>query len=162
MVECVKKHIITIVAASIIVVAVVVTVVVVVVTKKGGGGGDDGDKEKISLTILKKNSEIKRQKVKLNAEFELVKMGNNMTGLIINDPYASKFYVLFMMNYGGYIDTVSGISHFGEHMILQSSEKYNCLNPFVKQFTPLMESSFNAMTSGTFQGYYISVYLNLT
>ena len=84
MVECMKKHVITIVAASIIVAAIVVTVVVVVVTKKGGGGGDDGDKEKISLTILKKNSEIKRQKVKLNAEFELVKMGNNMTGLIIN------------------------------------------------------------------------------
>ena len=161
MVECVKKHIITIVAASIIVVAVVVTVVVVVVTKKGGGGGDDGDKEKI-LMILKKNSEIKRPKVKLNAEFELVKMDNNMTGLIINDPYASKFYILSMMNYGGFIDTVSGISHLGEHMTLQSSKKYNCLNPLFKQFGSLKESSFNAMTSGTFQGYYISVYLNLT
>ena len=101
MVECLKKHIITIVAASFIVVAVVVTVVVVVVTnnnkrrgegeKTDGGGGDDDDKEKITMTVLKNNSEIKRPKVKLNAEFELVKMGNNMTGLIINDPYASKF-----------------------------------------------------------------------
>ena len=107
MAECLKKHIITIVAISLIVVGIVVTVVVVVVINKkkkededSKTDGDDGDKEETILTIIKNNSQLKRPNVKLNAEFEYVKMGNNMTGLIICDPFASSFHIQFMMNYG--------------------------------------------------------------
>jgi secreted Zn-dependent insulinase-like peptidase len=184
MVKCVKKHAITIIAISLVVVAVVVTVVVVVVTRKnnkknegskidGGGsktdegesktdeGGSDDDKKEIILTVLKNDSQLKKPNVKLNAEFEYVKMGNNMTGLIISDPYASTFHIQFSMKYGGYIDTVSGISHFGEHMVLQNCEKYNYLYPILNGFSNLKNSQVNAVTSGTYQMYYITLPFNL-
>ena len=170
MVECAKKHAITIIAISLIVVAVVVTVVVVVVvnnkkkqdedSKTDGGGGDD-DKEEIILTVLKNDSQLKKPNVKLNAEFEYVKMGNNMTGLIISDPYASTFHIQFSMKYGGYIGTVSGISHFGEHMVLQNCEKYNYLYPILNMFSNFKNSQVNAATAGTFQMYYITLPFNL-
>ena len=46
-------------------------------------------------------------------------MGNKMTGLIISDPFASKFHIQFTMKYGDYIDTIPGISNLGKHMILK-------------------------------------------
>ena len=151
MAECLKKHIITIVAISLIVVGIVVTVVVVV----------DGDKEETILTIIKNNSQLKRPNVKLNAEFEYVKMGNNMTGLIICDPFASSFHIQFMMNYGAYIDTISGISHLGEHMVFQSSKNYNSLYPIHNFVYSLKKSHLNAKTMGTSQMYYITLPFNL-
>ena len=168
MVECLKKHIITIVAISLIVVGIVVTVVLVVVInnkKKEDEGSktdeDDGDKEEIILTILKNNSQLIRPNVKLNAEFEYVKMGNNMTGLIICDSFASSFHIQFMMNYGAYIDTISGISHLFEHMVFQSSKNYNSLYPIHNFVYSLKKSHLNAKTMGTSQMYYITLPFNL-
>ena len=168
--QCFKKHIITIVAASLLVIAVVVTVVVVVVTKnskkkeeddKGKGGGDpqpEPQPEPVPgiLTVIKNNSELEKPNIKLNAEMELVKMGNNMTGLIISDPFSSKFHIQFTMKYGDYIDTIPGISNLGKHMILQSSEKYNYLYPFYNSFSPIKDSIVDSETGGTYQSYYIS------
>ena len=154
MVQCVKKHIITIVAASLVLIAVVVTVVVVVTRNKGNGG------PKI-LTVIKNNEELKRPNINLNAEMELVKMDNNMKGLIISDPYASKFHIQLTMNYGSFIDTISGISHFGEHMVLQSCEKYNTLYPFFNAFDSIKNSEFNAETGGIYQTYFIALPFNL-
>ena len=101
-----KKHIISIVAASLIVIGVVVTIVVVVT--RNSKKKDDKEEPEI-LTVLKRNEELVRPNVRLNAEMELVKMGNNMTGIIISDPYASLFYLQFKINYGCYIDTIPGI-----------------------------------------------------
>ena len=160
-----KKHIITIVAVSLILVAVIVTVVVVLTTqgdddekKDSGGGKDDGGKE--TLNILIKDDEFQKPNVKLNAEFELVKMGNGMTGMIISDPYASQFHIQFTMKYGSYIDTIPGISHFGEHMTLQSSEKYNYLYPVLTEFADIRGSSVDAATGGTLQTYFIILPFN--
>ena len=86
------------------------------------------------LEVLLKDSEFKKPNNKINAEFELVKMGNGLTGMIISDPYADKSHIQFTMKYGYYIDTVQGISHFGEHMVLQGSEKYDSLYPFFNKF----------------------------
>ena len=162
MVQCVKKHIITIVAASLVLIAVVVTVAVVVTRNKrddkGKGGGESEPK---ILTVIKNNEELERPKVKLDAEMELVKMDNGMTGLIISDPYASKFHIQFTMNYGGYIDTISGISHLGQLMVLQSSNKYNTLYPLSNAFGGIKNSELNAETLGTSQSYYIDLPFNL-
>ena len=160
MVECVKKHLITIIAVSLIVVAAVVTTVVVLVIKNKDD--DKGDKAptptpETHLEVLLKDSEFKKPNNKINAEFELVKMGNGLTGMIISDPYADKSHIQFTMKYGYYIDTVQGISHFGEHMVLQGSEKYDSLYPFFNKFFGIKNSDLNAMTSGTFQLYYVTL-----
>ena len=169
MVECMKKHIITIVAVSLILVAVIVTVVVLTTQsdddKKGnneGGGGEGrrGDGGGEILVVLKKDNQFKKPNVKLNAEFELVKMENGMTGMLISDPYASKFHIQFTMKYGSYIDTVSGISHFGEHMVLQSCEKYNYLYPLFNRLFGIKDASLDAMTSGNIQTYFIYLPFN--
>ena len=119
MARCLKKRVITIIGVSLIIIGIAVAVVVVVTF-------DSKDsKEEPEITVIKNNVELKRPNVKLNAEMELVKMGNNMTGLIISDPYASIFYIQFTLKYGSFIDTIPGISHLGEHMSFQSCEKYN-------------------------------------
>ena len=100
-----KKHIITIIAVSLIVIAAIVTTIVLVLKNK-----DDDNKEE-DLAILLKDSELKKPNNKINAEFELVKMGNGLAGMLISDPYADKSHIQFNMKYGSYIDTDGGISH---------------------------------------------------
>ena len=160
MVECMKKHIITIVAVSLVVIAAVVTTVVLVLKNK-----DDDNKEKNStssdLTILLNDSQMKKPNIKLNAEFELVKMGNGMTGVIINDPYADKSLIQFSMKYGSYIDTIPGISHFGEHMVLQSSERFRGLYPLFNKYMGIKNAAIDAGTSGTDQVYFVTLPFNL-
>ena len=172
MVECVKKHFITIVALIIIIVAIIVTVVVVKNLsdddkkegREGGGGGGGerrGDGNVETLTIIKNNNQFQKPNVKLNAEFELVKMGNGMTGMLISDPYASQFHIQFTMKYGAFIDTISGISHFGEHMVLQSSKKYNSLYPVFNKFFGIKGAALDATTGGTMQSYFIYLPFNI-
>ena len=95
--------------------------------------------------------------VKLNAELELVKMKNGMTGLLINDYTSTKSQIEISFNYGANIDTVPGISHFGEHMILQGSENYPPIYPIFNYFLGISSSGLNALTEGNFQSYYIKV-----
>ena len=75
---------------------------------------DDDNKEEdiMDIAILLKDSELKKPNNKINAEFELVKMGNGLAGMLISDPYADKSHIQFNMKYGSYIDTDGGISHF--------------------------------------------------
>ena len=158
MAKLMKKHIITIIAASLIVIGVVVTIVVVVT--RNSKKNDDKEEPEI-LTVIKSNAELVRPNVRLNAEMELVKMGNNMTGIIISDPYASLFYLNFKINYGCFIDTIPGITHLGEHMSFQSNEKYNYLYPLFNSFFEIKDSWFAGGTAGTFQGYEIGLPFNL-
>jgi hypothetical protein len=65
-----------------IVIAAIVTTIVLVLKNK-----DDDNKEE-DLAILLKDSELKKPNNKINAEFELVKMGNGLKGMLISDPYA--------------------------------------------------------------------------
>ena len=74
---------------------------------------DDDNKEEdiVDIAILLKDSELKKPNNEINAEFELVKMGNGLAGMLISDPYADKSHIQFTMKYGSYIDTDGGISH---------------------------------------------------
>ena len=73
---------------------------------------DDNKEEDIGdIAILLKDSELKKPNNEINAEFELVKMGNGLAGMLISDPYADKSHIQFTMKYGSYIDTDGGISH---------------------------------------------------
>ena len=155
MAQCLKKRVITIIGVSLIIIGIAVAVVVVVTF-------DSKDsKEEPEITVIKNNVELKRPNVKLNAEMELVKMGNNMTGLIISDPYASIFYIQFTLKYGSFIDTIPGISHLGEHMSFQSCEKYNYLYPIFNSFYEIKNVLFGGGISGTFQNYQIGLPFNL-
>ena len=78
-----------------------------------------------TLIIIKKNNEIQRPNNKLTVGLELVKMKNEMNDLLISDPFASKLHIQISKQNGSFVDTVPGISHFGEHMIFQGSEKYH-------------------------------------
>ena len=134
-----------------------VSIIVVFTTK-------DNKKKKIifrywedNLTVIKPNNEIEKSNVKLNAELELVKMKNGMIGLLINDFTATKSFIEISMKNGSFIDTDLGISHFGEHMLLQGSEKFPPPFPIYHYFLGILSSDLNAFTAGNFQAYYIKV-----
>ena len=52
-----------------------------------------------SFSILKSDKDFIKPIIKLNAEFELIKMQNGLTGLLINAPYTTKsyFHILLKM-----------------------------------------------------------------
>ena len=114
-------------------------------------------RENNNLTVIKSNKEIAKPNVKLNAELEFVKMKNGMIGLLISDYTATNSLIEIIMNNGSLIDTDSGISHFGEHMILQGSEKYPPPYPLFNYLMGIEFSELNAMTSGILQVYYVKV-----
>ena len=154
-----KEHIILAIAVCLIWTAVVVTMIFI--SKESDANTNNNNKKKKEiLTILTKDNEIERPNKKLNAKFELVQMENGMTGILISDSYASQFHIQFTMKYGEYIDTVPGISHFGEHMVLQSCEKYNYLYPIFNILFGIKDIDLNAMTSGSIQSYYIYLPFN--
>lgn len=45
-----------------------------------------------TFSVVKSNEDFNKPKIKLNVEFELIKMKNGMIGLLIYDPY-SKFLI---------------------------------------------------------------------
>ena len=92
---------------------------------------------------------------KLNAKFKMLKLGNGMKTLLISDPYAKYAHIQISMNYGSNYDTLPGFCHFGEHMILQGSEKYKSLYVPLGAFSGIKGSDINAMTDTMFQSYYI-------
>ena len=112
------------------------------------------------LIVLKNDTELSKPNIKMNAEFELVQMANNMTGLLISDPYATYYFLQITINYGYIIDTVSGISHFGEHMYFQGSEKYPPIDPLHSHFFGVKDFNSNAETASDFQYYYVSLPFN--
>ena len=52
------------------------------------------------------------------------------------------------------------LSHFGEHMMFQSSEKYNYLYPFTNNFYSIKGNDLNGETSDSYQLYYIDMPFN--
>ena len=163
MVECLKKHIIAIIAVSLVIIATVVTVVVLVWKNKEKKDNKEQGNTPVPqnvLTVLLRDSEMKRPNIRLNSEFELVKLENGITGMLISDPFANKSHIQLSMKFGYFIDTVQGISHFGEHMVLQGSEKYGPIYPLFRKFEGVLNEELNAMTSGFFQVYYITVPFN--
>ena len=111
------------------------------------------------MTLLQKDNEFEKPNIKLNGEFELVKMRNGMTGILISDSYALRSYVEIILKYGAYIDTVGGLSHFGEHMILQGSEKYGPIFPVFNYLDGIYSAEINAMTGGNSQMYYVACHI---
>ena len=97
--------------------------------------------------------------IKLNAEFELIKIKNGMIGLLINDPYANIFHAQFEVGNGQLMDTVPGLAHLDEHMIFGGSERYsNC--SFIRNFGGNKGFIFNGYTNQINQIYFSSVPYN--
>ena len=122
-------------------------------TKKGRSDTD-------TLTIIQKDIEFQKPNIRLDAEFELVKIKNGMTGILISAPFPSKFEIQLSMLYGTFIDTVTGLSHIGEHMSFHGSEKYKGPYAVFNIFQGIKGAILNAGASGLFQTYYVSLPFN--
>ena len=159
--SCFKKHWITILVTSLIIIAVTLTVVLVVVLRKDKSKEDSKEDQEPILglfQILLNDSDFIKPKIKLNAEFQLVKTKTDMVGLLINDPFAEFSNVYLYMPNGSYTETVPGLAHFGEHMVLGGSEKYQNIVPIYNPIIGgVIGSDFNAATGGTCQFYYMQV-----
>ena len=113
-----------------------------------------------SFTILKSDKDFIKPMIKLNAEFELIKMQNGLTGLLINDPYTTKSYFHFQVENGCVTDSISSLSHLAEHMILKGSEIYKDYYPLLKEIGGMYQYSSGAITGQTNQEFYFSIPYN--
>ena len=121
----------------------------------------DEDNEDIkTFTIIKSDNDFIKPKIKLNAEFELIKMKNGMTGLLINDPYTTISHVHFEVEFGCFIDTLSSLSHLAEHMIFQGSANYKICYPILRAIGGLQLYSGGAITGQTNQEYFYTIPYN--
>ena len=120
---------------------------------------DEKNEKELFLTTLKYDKEFIKPNIKLSLEFELVKLKNNMTGLIINDAYSSSMFVQFEMQNGWLTDTIGGLAHLAEHMIFSGSEKYKYYS-FERIMGGVNGYYSNAYTGDTDQAYYISIMNN--
>ena len=149
-----KTHLITtIMLASIAVVTTVVLVIAIKFSTKGKRFNSPRSRN-IEPKVIEDDQFIKPN-AKLNAKFKMLKLGNGMKTLLISDPYAKYAHIQISMNYGSNYDTLPGFCHFGEHMILQGSEKYKSLYVPLGAFSGIKGSDINAMTDTMFQSYYI-------
>ena len=98
--------------------------------------------------------------IKLNAEFELIKMKNGMIGLLINDFYSTISHVHFEVQNGCFTDSMPSISHLAEHMIFQGSENYKKSFPILKTIGGLKIYSGGAITGQTDQEYFYTIPYN--
>ena len=118
----------------------------------------DGKIKYNSFETLFTDDEFIKPKINLNAKFELIKVKNGITCLLINDPYSSYSHININIPNGSFTETIPGITHLGEHMIFGGSEKYPFLYP---QYDPLISGVVgvleNAHTRGMKQVYYITV-----
>ena len=108
-----------------------------------------------SFQILKIDTDFNKPMIKLNAEFELIKMKNGMIGLLINDFYSTISHVHFEVQNGCFTDSMPSISHLAEHMIFQGSENYKKSFPILKTIGGLKIYSGGAITGQTDQEYLI-------
>ena len=154
--NCCSKHLCTIIVVCSLLVLIVVGIVLAVVLTK-----DSSDDEENSYEVIKKDSDFIKPKIRLNAEFKLIKTKNGMTGILINDPFAEYSQVSLNIPNGSYTETVPGLAHFGEHMVSGGSEKYPNIYPV---YNPILgginRAVDNAFTAGTLQVYYMTVPYN--
>ena len=164
MVECFHKYIITFIYFLCLIVIAGVSIIIIFTTKDEKKNRTKRtsftQKEINNLTVIKKDDDLVKPYCKLNAEFELVEIGNGMNGLLISDPSSLTSHIQIHMKYGAFIDTTPGISHFGEHMIFQGSENYEPIYPIVDELSGMKGSIINAYTGGYYQAYFITLNYN--
>lgn len=144
-----KKYIII---CSVFLIIVIIGIIILII--KNLGNKKDENKKDNDFIVLKYDKDISRPNISFNAEFELVKVKNGMTGLLINDKYSLFSYLQIHVPNGSYIDTIGGLAHFDEHMIFGGSEKYEYYSMF-KKILGINGLNSDAITDGTFQNYYI-------
>ena len=117
----------------------------------------EDNKDTKSFIILKSDKEFIKPMIKLNAEFELLKMQNGITVLLISDQYSEKFYAHFQVESGYLLDSTLSLSHLAEHMILKGSEKYKYYYPLLKEMGGMFQCRCEAITGQTNQEFYFSI-----
>ena len=125
----------------------IVTLIIIILFKK------DDDEDENTFKVLKYDKDFIKPNVKLDLEFELVKVQNGMEGLIIRDPYTNILQAQFQVNYGQLIDTVGGLAHLDEHMIFGGSEKYKYYS--MSKIGGTLGFIANAITGYIYQIYYL-------
>ena len=110
-----------------------------------------------NFTILKYDKDFIKPKIKLNAEFELIKMKNGMKGLLIHDPYTTYYHVHFNSNNGSSIDSYPGLSHLYEHMALSCTKNYNESYHILRHFGGISGYSGGATSGYTYQEYFYTL-----
>ena len=113
------------------------------------------DSDSPDITVLRKDEDFIKPGIKLNLEFELVKLKNGMIGLIVKDPYAKFVHAQFQVENGFLTDTIAGLAHLDEHMIFDGSEKYKYYS-YERPLSGTFGFSTNAFTSDLYQAYYVS------
>ena len=161
--NCCSKHWKTFLVLFLIIVVVAVTIVLVIVLRKDDKKDDKEEEKKIPLPfeILKNDVDFIKPPIKLSAEFKLVSTENGMTGLLINDPYATYSQINLNIPNGSYTETVPGLAHFGEHMVSAGCEKFPNLVPVYNPVIGGLKGGVdNAYTGGIRQVYFLTVPFN--
>lgn len=93
-----------------------------------------------------------------NRSYRYIKLSNNLSALLINDPDADKSAAALDVNVGSFADPKSlpGLAHFCEHLLFLGTKKYPLENEYN---TYLSENSgySNAFTSSMHTNYYFEV-----
>ena len=113
-----------------------------------------------NFTILKHDKDFIKPKIKLNAEFELIKMKNGMKGLLIHDPYTTYYHVHFNLNNGSSIDSFPGLTHLYEHMACSCSKNYNESYHILRHFGGINGYSGGATSGYSHQEYFYTMPFN--
>ena len=113
-----------------------------------------------SFSIIKSDKDLLKPMVKLNAEFELIKMKNGMEGLIIHDPFATFSHVHFEVENGCFTDTIPSISHLVEHMISGGNHINKIYYPFLRTVGGMKLFSSGGITGQTDQEYFYTIPYN--
>ena len=83
-----KKYIII---CTVFLIIVIIGIIILII--KNLGNKKDENKKDNDFIVLKYDKDISRPNISFNAEFELVKVKNGMTGLLINDKYSLFSYL---------------------------------------------------------------------
>ena len=152
-VTCWKKHSKTLIVFFVILfLDIVAVVLVLILTKK-----DDKDDQR-PFKVWKYDKDFIKSNISNSAEFKLIEVENGMTGLLIRDPYAVYSHIKIYIPYGSYIDTIDGLSHLGEHLIFDGSEKYpNAYTLFALNYEGL---EADAGIGGDYQLYFATILNN--
>ena len=149
-----KTHLITTIILASITVAITVVLVISIKFSTKRKRFNYPRSRNIEPKVIEDDQFIKPN-AKLNAKFKMLKLGNGMKTLLISDPYAKYAHIQISMKYGYNYDTLPGFCHFGEHMILQGSEKYKSLYAPLAAFYGIKGSEASAATGTTIQSFYI-------
>ena len=108
-----------------------------------------------NIKVLKYDKDFIKPKIKLNAEFELVKVKNNMKGFLISDSFSSFTSVCFFVSNGSFSDTIGGLAHLNEHMVIAGGSKNYKYYTMLSKIFFLNGVEANAVTLDSTTLYYI-------